>query len=144
MFVVTPEAAREILAHNYLHVFAVSILFYDHVITLGREIEFVWRRPKSTSSYCFFLNRYSALSSNVAVMVLGFTSLPYQSCRRYNIARQILLIINQLIICFLLSMRVYALYSRSRRILYLLSCTASILATFAIVGQLWEVYTTSL
>ncbi|KAF9469555.1 hypothetical protein BDZ94DRAFT_1242693 [Collybia nuda] len=127
----TPDTAQEIIIHNCLHVLAVSILFYDHFITLGREIEYIWKRPKSISSYYFFLNRYTALLGTLVVTVLSLTTLPLQSCKNYNTARQLLLIINQCIICYLLSLRVYALYGRSHWIRSLLGCTAAILTAIS-------------
>lgn len=45
---------------------------------LGREIDYVWRRKKSNSSYYFFLNRYFSFFGNLAVSVLGFTNLSTQ------------------------------------------------------------------
>lgn len=41
----------------------------------GCEIEYIWRRPKSISSYYFFFNRYCIVSSNIAMMVFSFTTL---------------------------------------------------------------------
>ncbi|KAF8198484.1 hypothetical protein BJ912DRAFT_951533, partial [Pholiota molesta] len=103
--------------HNYLHVFAVSCLFYDHAITFGQEIDYLWKRPKTRSSYWFFVNRYLAFFGNIAVTVLGFTTLSTQSCKKYNIFRQVLLVGNQVIVCILLTLRIYALYGCSLRIL---------------------------
>ncbi|KAF9458376.1 hypothetical protein BDZ94DRAFT_106988 [Collybia nuda] len=151
MFVDTQQVAREVLTHNYLRVFANSILFYDYIITIGREVEYIWRRPKSNSSYYFFLNRYNSLLGNVVIMGLSFTAFPRRlvlshstshtgfdrtphphSCKPYNIIRQTLLVSNQLIICFLLSIRVYALYNCSRRIRFLMGCTGASLFVIAL------------
>ncbi|KAF9465636.1 hypothetical protein BDZ94DRAFT_1234533 [Collybia nuda] len=46
------------------------------VSNVDREIEYIWKRPKSTSSYYFFLNRYGAFISTIAVTVPSFTTLP--------------------------------------------------------------------
>jgi hypothetical protein len=42
------------------------------------EIEYIWRRNKSRSSYYFLLNRYFSFFGNIAVSILGFTDLPVQ------------------------------------------------------------------
>ncbi|KAH6908784.1 hypothetical protein BKA70DRAFT_252368 [Coprinopsis sp. MPI-PUGE-AT-0042] len=67
--------ARDLEVHNYLHMLAISCLYYDHCVTLTREIEYLWAKPKSQSSYWFFLNRYFAFLANLSVTVLGFSPL---------------------------------------------------------------------
>ncbi|GLB40133.1 hypothetical protein LshimejAT787_0800040 [Lyophyllum shimeji] len=75
----TEDTAREIFAHNYLHLAVITFLFYDHLITSRNEIDYLWRRPKSQSAYWFFFNRYFAFFGNIAVTVLGFTTLAAQA-----------------------------------------------------------------
>ncbi|KAF9041519.1 hypothetical protein BJ165DRAFT_290706 [Panaeolus papilionaceus] len=70
-----PETARDIMIHNYLHMFAISCLYYDHLLTSGREVEFLWKKTKNRSAYWFFLNRYIAFFGNIAVSVLGWIDL---------------------------------------------------------------------
>ncbi|TFK41800.1 hypothetical protein BDQ12DRAFT_599616, partial [Crucibulum laeve] len=59
-----------------VHFMASAILYYDHLITLGNEINYLWRRPKGASAYWFFSNRYLAFFGNLVVTDLGFTTLP--------------------------------------------------------------------
>lgn len=134
----TENTAHEIFAHNYLHLVAITFLFYDHLITSGNEIDYLWRRPKSQSAYWFFLNRYFAFLGNIAVTILGFTTLTPQSCRQYNLFRQLLLVFNQVLVCVLLTLRIYALYNRSSRILaYMVGSGAVLVAIscWALFGQ---------
>ncbi|KDR72707.1 hypothetical protein GALMADRAFT_252913 [Galerina marginata CBS 339.88] len=124
-----PSTVREILIHNYLHMFAISCLYYDHFISSGQEIDYLWKRPKHRSSFWFFVNRYFAFFGNIAVTILGFSNLSVQSCKRYNIFRQLLLIINQVLVCILLTLRIYALYGCSLRVLaYLVGSGAAMIA----------------
>ncbi|EAU82115.2 hypothetical protein CC1G_09574 [Coprinopsis cinerea okayama7 len=69
------STARDILLHNLMHFLAITCLYYDHFITLGPEIELLWSRRKSPSSYWFFLNRYFAFFGNLCVSILGFIDL---------------------------------------------------------------------
>jgi len=107
----------DISIHNFLHLSAICCLYYDHLLTFDQEIDYLWARPKHQSSYWFFLNRYFSLFGNVAVTVLGFSEFSGESCKRYLLFRQLFLIANQIIVCILLTLRVYALYECSIRIL---------------------------
>jgi len=72
------------LLHNYLDLFAISkfkvtislavllnqvaaFLYYDHLITIGNEISYIWSRRKTASAYWFFLNRYLSFFGNIVV-----------------------------------------------------------------------------
>ncbi|KIM42439.1 hypothetical protein M413DRAFT_27197 [Hebeloma cylindrosporum] len=149
----TLSTAREILIHNYLHIFAVSFLYYDHAITAGQEINFLWKKPKIRSSYWFFLNRYFAFFGNIVVVIMGFSNLTVRvqvrarnvisltlfsrrgydfSCKRYNLFRQLVLIVNQVLVCILLTLRIYALYGRSLRILAYMGGSGVVLIAFSL------------
>lgn len=39
-----------------------ALVFYDHLITFKYEIEFLWRRKWSTSTWIFVYNRYSVIA----------------------------------------------------------------------------------
>ncbi|TFK31908.1 hypothetical protein BDQ12DRAFT_671501 [Crucibulum laeve] len=58
---------------------ASAILYYDHLITLGNEINYLWRRPRRAGAYWFFLNRYLAFFGNVIVTDPGFAALSAKS-----------------------------------------------------------------
>ncbi|KAG5734401.1 hypothetical protein E4T56_gene7158 [Termitomyces sp. T112] len=64
------DAAQEIYLHNLLLFFAASFFFYDHLITFGKEVTYLWLRPKTQSAYWFFFNRYFAFLGNIVVIVL--------------------------------------------------------------------------
>jgi Family of unknown function (DUF6533) len=102
------DSRSESWIHNHLHVVAIcepriifsktepypstAFLFYDHLITsgkdidskyvisdsslLGNEIEYIWRRRKTHSAYWFLLTRYFAFFGNIVVAVLGYSLHP--------------------------------------------------------------------
>lgn len=130
--------ARDLQVDVYLHMLAIAIIFYDHCITLGSEIENIWSRPKRKSSYLFFLNRYFAFLANLSVTIMRFLPLSESSCLRYHLFRQVLLIVSQVLVCYLLSLRIYALYQRSRVMAAIMLCSAGTLAgvaCFVMFGQ---------
>ncbi|KAJ7862049.1 hypothetical protein B0H14DRAFT_2741260, partial [Mycena olivaceomarginata] len=80
-------------------------------------------------AYCFFLNRYLAAFGGVAVTVFSYHEIPESV--DYNRFRQILLIVNQVTVCLLLTLRIYALYGRDKRIL---SCMVGVGAVLLAVS----------
>ncbi|KNZ73362.1 hypothetical protein J132_07660, partial [Termitomyces sp. J132] len=111
--------------------------FYDHLITFGKEVTYLWLRPKTQSAYWFFFNRYFAFLGNIVVIVLEQMDLSSDafpiSCRRFNLFRQILLVLNQVLVCILLTLRTYALYNCSFRILTYMVGSGMVLAAIACV-----------
>lgn len=111
------EQAGEILLHGYLQIISLSFLYWDHLITIDDELRLLWNKPKTLASYLFFANRYLAFFGNITVTTLGFTTLSVTSCDNYALYRQILLVASQIVVCALLTMRIYALYTCSIKVL---------------------------
>ncbi|KAJ6564986.1 hypothetical protein DFH09DRAFT_1158265 [Mycena vulgaris] len=127
--------ASKIILLDYAHLVGMTILYWDHVITLDREINLLWKRRKSLSSYCFFVNRYFAFLSGIPVLLHPFLTLSSEMCIRYTFSREIILIVTQLIVSVILALRIYALYGRSRRVLLsLIGIGAAVLGV-----SLWSV-----
>jgi hypothetical protein len=128
--------ARQILIHSYAVLVASSILVYDHMATLTEEIIFIWHRPKALSAMLFLLNRYVALFGNIYALLISFPGLPAseESCQKYLLSRELLIFGQQFIVCFILSLRTYALYGRSKRLLIWMVVAGIALAGVASVG----------
>ncbi|KAG2151168.1 uncharacterized protein EDB93DRAFT_1139585 [Suillus bovinus] len=90
------------------------------MVTLPEEVAFIWRRPKILSSMFFLVNRYLALVGNIFGLCIDFLpAVSDESCSRYMLVRELFLFLQQIIVCLTLTLLIYALYDRSRR---LLSC----------------------
>ncbi|KZP03638.1 hypothetical protein FIBSPDRAFT_941414 [Athelia psychrophila] len=87
------SATQDVLIHNYLQFFATM------------EITCIWARPKGLVSYLFIANRYLALFGNIVALYINLLNIPSEFH-----------ILNRLGI---LAVRMYALYARDRRIVYL-------------------------
>ncbi|KAG1726403.1 hypothetical protein EDB19DRAFT_1752619 [Suillus lakei] len=103
--------------------------------TLPEEVTFIWRRPKALSAMLFFLNRYIALVGNIFGLFRDFLPLSNESCSRSMQARQLILIFQQIIICLILTLRTYALYGRSRRLLKWMLIVGLVLAGVGVAGS---------
>ncbi|KAJ7121084.1 hypothetical protein C8R44DRAFT_171781 [Mycena epipterygia] len=121
----------------YFHFCAITILYYDHLLTLPAEVAYIWRRPKSRSAYWFFLNRYLTFFTTLPITVFNFVQFNHDVCGKYALFRQILLVVQVVIVDLILSLRVYAMYGLDRRILYILCCATVI--GMAITG--WAIAT---
>ncbi|KAJ7638362.1 hypothetical protein FB45DRAFT_902606 [Roridomyces roridus] len=110
------HAARVLRIHHYLFLAPLTFLYWDHLLTLGDEVRYIWNKRKTPSSYFFFVNRYLAVFGNVVVAVYSFVDVPPDWCSSFNMFRQILLIVAQVGVCLLFTLRIYALFGGDRRI----------------------------
>ncbi|KAL1672534.1 hypothetical protein EV122DRAFT_294803 [Schizophyllum commune] len=102
------------------------------------EITRIWRRPKTRGSYLFLLNRYFGFFGGVTVTVLNFCAMPKETCQSVNLFREIYIVVTQIIVSMLMLIRVYAVFSRDRRVLAGLLSYAAVgiaLAGWALFGQ---------
>ncbi|KAJ7206845.1 hypothetical protein GGX14DRAFT_698347 [Mycena pura] len=145
----TVELANETIRLNSLHLMAISILYWDHLLTLDNEIRFLWMQKKTTSSVWFFLVRYLGFAGNIPVVIFSFMSISPKvrtthqqfqpsnahtgvspsrfwaalelmassRCLQYSLAHQIVLVVTQIVISVVMSIRIYALYDRNNRLL---------------------------
>ncbi|KAF8874532.1 hypothetical protein BD779DRAFT_250708 [Infundibulicybe gibba] len=74
---------RDIHLESYLLVFALVFLYYDHFITIDREIKVVWARPKNRSAHLFLANRYFLFSVNIVVVLFEF--MPFKFLKRFGV-----------------------------------------------------------
>ncbi|KAG2068129.1 hypothetical protein BDR04DRAFT_1103797 [Suillus decipiens] len=101
------------------------------MVTLPEEIAFIWRRPKALSAILFLLNRYVALLSNICSLVMYFAPVSDESCSKYTLYRQLAIFLQATIICIILTIRTYALYGCSKRLLTWLAIVMIALAACA-------------
>ncbi|KAJ6571472.1 hypothetical protein B0H19DRAFT_1231264, partial [Mycena capillaripes] len=95
-------------------------LNYGHLIGINTEINLLWRRRKSLSAYWFYINRYFGCFSGIAVSALPFLTLSLETCINYSFFREVVIVVTQTIASIVMIIRVYALYGRSRRVLWFL------------------------
>ncbi|KAK7046544.1 hypothetical protein R3P38DRAFT_2874319 [Favolaschia claudopus] len=147
----TAVIASEIRTNDYLQVFSVAFMYWDWLITLDDEINFMWTRVPSASAFWFFAVRYLGILGNIPVTVSTFYSFPasfwtgvltdwrtgmWCRCRAFHTAHQIVLVGTQLVVSLVMLVRVHALYGRSLRVL-----AAMLVAGFALLAViLWSAY----
>ncbi|KAJ7889123.1 hypothetical protein B0H14DRAFT_2692384 [Mycena olivaceomarginata] len=127
---VNPSEASEALAQNCRQLLSnwpslagPVLVFYDYILMLPTEMHLIWRHPKPW----FLLIRYLALATNIIVVVSTFGNfgperlIVWISCKWLPMIKKSFLIVQEIIIYAILTLRVYALFNRHQAILMLLS-----------------------
>ncbi|KIM57199.1 hypothetical protein SCLCIDRAFT_1219647 [Scleroderma citrinum Foug A] len=99
-----------------------TLLLYDYMLTIGQEIELFWKRSwRSWAYFLFIANRYITLFGHVPSLLYSFwSSESYPDLSRCDSLlefTQVEIVIVQVIASVIMTMRVYALYRNSWRIL---------------------------
>ncbi|KAJ7851767.1 hypothetical protein B0H13DRAFT_2359862 [Mycena leptocephala] len=84
---------------GYLHLTGTVLLVYDHLLTLESEVQYIWAPGNIRAVAWYFLVRYFALCTNLAMFPLAFG----------NFSTKVVLVE------ITLSLRVLAIYSVARR-----------------------------
>lgn len=131
---ITDSDVQQMLFCMYTVLAGNSILIYDYMATIQEEIVFIWRRPKALSAIFFLLNRYVALLSNICGLVMDFVPISDKSCLKYALYRQLAILLQAVIVCIIMTIRTYALYGCSKRLLAWMAIVMIALAGLACVG----------
>ncbi|KAF9220134.1 hypothetical protein BS17DRAFT_355952 [Gyrodon lividus] len=106
---------------NYCSVVIITTISYDYLLTLGREVELIWRRPWSLVSSLYVLIRY--LGIVLAIMDAIWGSLIYMpelvridTFKFINWGNYVYMLALEATMI----LRIFAMYNRSRRLLYFL------------------------
>lgn len=129
---------EQALIHNCIEAAAITVLFYDHLVTFAEETTYIWARRKHASAILFLVNRYLGCFSTIAQAVMTFATVSPERCIQYIHCRQTLLVVNHATVCILFILRTYALYGRNNCLLTLLILTSITLASvvaWSLVGQ---------
>ncbi|KAH9924195.1 uncharacterized protein B0H18DRAFT_1012769 [Fomitopsis serialis] len=136
-----PDAERyQVFLHNYLHLVGITIFYYDYALTFGAEYSRIWKHPTGTRrNYMFLLNRYLSFLGDIAVNVGNFYAFKTtHSCSQYAFYRQALLIVAQVVVGLILTLRTSALYNRNKYVtgsIVAVGLSLAGLAIYAVNGQ---------
>jgi len=121
-----PNAAEDVWINSVIHVSAMVILYYDYMLTLDREIRFVWppHNKQGWFTAAFLLNRYISIFGYLPFVVSYFITLDFPFCVGVHRYYEWFIMVVQFHAGVLCSLRVYALYGQSRRVLIFLALIA--------------------
>ncbi|KAJ7644743.1 hypothetical protein FB45DRAFT_898575 [Roridomyces roridus] len=110
----------------------LTIVMYDHLLTLPTEVKYIWSSKLRPSTCWFLLVRYAGFCANVVVAVFYFADLNLEM----QFVWEFLLVIQEVLIECTLGLRVFAMYGLN---LWILACLlpagglAAALALWAII-----------
>ncbi|KDR65216.1 hypothetical protein GALMADRAFT_232975 [Galerina marginata CBS 339.88] len=115
------DAFRDIQAAHCARMASNSLILYDYLITFDKEVELVWNNRRSITNVVSFMNRYYILSSSasniLAFLVHGLTASVRRKYLEWEACTGLLAVI---LAQAILQLRIYALYTRSKKILTLM------------------------
>ncbi|KAG2116435.1 uncharacterized protein F5147DRAFT_672799 [Suillus discolor] len=116
----------------YVGIVGFTILIWDHLVTSGDEIEFIWQGRKGIFVYLFLLNRYlTPLGFIVNLVAYNLPSWDYASCLHFVRYEGAMTAIGIEIVGLMMLIRVIAMYRYQR--------AAIVLAVFLLLA--WIVVT---
>jgi len=130
------DALGQLNIDLYLQVIALSILYYDYLLTITSEIERYWiplargsspRDVFTWTTFLFLVTRYLGIFGHIPVGMEMFWQKHTSFCSVLVTYHQFFSIVVQILIGVLLILRTYALYSRSKWVLWL-TCSLTALA----------------
>ncbi|KAG1779101.1 hypothetical protein EV702DRAFT_120338 [Suillus placidus] len=110
------------IVHSYWMVAAGAVVVYDWVLTLGKEIELIWRQRWSLMTVLYLIIRYIGLPYYVVYILLNMPSVPLTDAVS-NIMYYALNGTNVVVAAMLgviMIARLHAMYQRSRNMLIFL------------------------
>ncbi|KAF8122318.1 hypothetical protein EV363DRAFT_1555387 [Boletus edulis] len=111
-----------VVLNNYITLVVITAVVYDYVLIFSREIEYVWCKPWTRVSAMFVVVRYIGLCWVLASALIGSTFVPGP----LEVSTVVSLLSSWTFVPFfwaadlVMILRVYALWNRSKTILYIL------------------------
>ncbi|KAI0340201.1 hypothetical protein BDW22DRAFT_1360739 [Trametopsis cervina] len=96
------------------------MLFYDMFLTFGEEVEKIWLQPFTGATVLWFMNRYiTPLAYIVITVSFHDPNWGIPACDRYVLFPEIIKIFSCIAVGSIFTLRLYAVYGKSRTILFL-------------------------
>ncbi|KAF8526753.1 hypothetical protein JB92DRAFT_3093421 [Gautieria morchelliformis] len=119
----------QLQASRYCLVSSLALLIYEHLLTLGDEVRYIWSNRISLAGSLFFVTRYFVPISLSVITSALTTTWGEAVCKKVGPLEPALLTVIAIASSILLLLRVYALYNRNKWISgYLSSVTVIQLA----------------
>ncbi|KAI1798334.1 hypothetical protein LXA43DRAFT_23672 [Ganoderma leucocontextum] len=112
-------AAEHLMAAKMFSLASCVMLFYDITITFGDEVERIWKQRFTGATVLWFLNRYlSPLGYIVIIVSFHDPSWSKAACQHYVLYPEVLKVFTATTVGIIFILRLYAIYSKSKAVLY--------------------------
>ncbi|EJD06324.1 uncharacterized protein FOMMEDRAFT_151559 [Fomitiporia mediterranea MF3/22] len=120
---------------QYYVLASAVLLYYDYLLSLRSEVEFIWLRRMTMSSFLFLLNRYIAFFGYIFIMCLNFFP-PTNIATLWLIDQAVVIDVHtQLQTLLLFSLRIYALYGRNWKV----ASPVMLLGLVSVIMSAWTI-----
>ncbi|KDR72674.1 hypothetical protein GALMADRAFT_252852 [Galerina marginata CBS 339.88] len=114
----TPETitlGHDLLAFKRYYVGMAALLAYDYCLTIGKEVQEIWRGGRSPIFYLYVVNRYCPMAFCIITLSAYFSSLwTAEVCNRFAIVKWFQTLLIVIPAESVLVMRTFALTNRNR------------------------------
>jgi hypothetical protein len=110
----------------------LTILIYDHLLTLGTEAKYIWSRRLRPSTCWFLAVRYAGLAASITISVFYFGDLSHESCVKLQLGWEALLVLQEVLVECTLGLRVFAMYGLNIWILICMLIPGGLSASLAL------------
>ncbi|OSD07133.1 hypothetical protein PYCCODRAFT_1402487 [Trametes coccinea BRFM310] len=111
------KEADELRTTFYVGIASFTALVWDHIITLGDEIEYIWKRKKGPLIYLFLLNRYLTPLGFIINLFAYFSPVWTPSvCEHFVRYEGSMTVIGINIAALMMLLRIYAMYERKKSV----------------------------
>ncbi|KAL4251377.1 hypothetical protein ABKN59_005566 [Abortiporus biennis] len=115
--------ARETTSADMCAIIAITLCYFDLLLTFTDEWRCIWGRRFSGATVFFFINRYFTLV-DLTLMLANFVHFPPDSAIKLTLCNEVLEIVLQINVAVIMCLRLYAIWSKS----------FSVLVLFALLG----------
>ncbi|KAF7351722.1 hypothetical protein MSAN_01605400 [Mycena sanguinolenta] len=116
----------------------LTILLYDHILTLGMEVKYIWSSKLRPATCWFLAVRCVGLSASITMSVFYFGHMGQEVCVKMQLAWEVLLVIQEILIECTLGLRVLAVYGLNLWILTGLLGAGGVAASLALVSDITD------
>lgn len=90
-----------------------TMMWYDAIITIGQEVEHIWKKKFSPFTVLWFMNRYLPLFGYIPVMISLHAQWSPEACHKFIRYPESLKIATSFAVGAIFIVRIYAIYSRN-------------------------------
>ncbi|KAL4075114.1 hypothetical protein V8B97DRAFT_2102911 [Scleroderma yunnanense] len=110
---------------------------YDYILTFQEEVDRFWTKPCLSWAFVFFItNRYIMLLGRIPAFLDNFIRTKDGPCSTLFWTDELLMAIVQITGAVVMSIRIYAIYGRNRRVLYFFVLVLVIITAIALYSLL--------
>ncbi|KAJ7330992.1 hypothetical protein DFH08DRAFT_966734 [Mycena albidolilacea] len=116
---------------RYFELAGIVLFLYDYLLTLGSEVKYIWKPGHARTTAWYLFVRYFCLFTNMGMRVSDFGNLSPKAYGVFDLPRFYLTGLHELIVGCTLILRVLAMYSFDKRVMFTLVTAALICVSLA-------------